>query len=73
MTNDLHFLTIAEAADLIRARKLSPLEYTETLIKRIETFEPQLNAFIKLDREAVLAAAREAEREIRAEIGRAHV
>ena len=30
MTADLHYLTLAEAAELIRARKLSPLEYTET-------------------------------------------
>ena len=46
MTTDLHFLTIAEAAELIRTRKLSPVEYTDALIKRIEAFEPQLNAFI---------------------------
>ena len=34
MNDELHFLTIAEAAELIRSRKLSPHEYTEALIKR---------------------------------------
>ena len=36
MTSELHFLTIAEAAELIRARKLSPFEYTEALLQRID-------------------------------------
>ena len=51
---------------LIRARKLSPLEYTETLIKRIETFEPQLNAFITRTFELARTHARAAEADIAA-------
>jgi len=46
MNEELHFLTIAAAAELIRTRKLSPVDYTNALLKRVEAFEPQLNAFI---------------------------
>jgi aspartyl-tRNA(Asn)/glutamyl-tRNA(Gln) amidotransferase subunit A len=66
MSNDLHFLTIAEAAELIRTRKLSPLEYAEALFKRIETFEPQLNAFITRTFDLARTQARAAEADIAA-------
>jgi len=46
MTDDLHHLTIAAAAQLIKSRKLSPLEYADALLKRIELHDSQLNAFI---------------------------
>jgi aspartyl-tRNA(Asn)/glutamyl-tRNA(Gln) amidotransferase subunit A len=65
-TTDLYFLTIADAAELIRTRKLSPVEYTETLIQRVETFEPQLNAFITRTFELASAQARAAEADIAA-------
>ncbi len=61
---EFHFLTIAEAARLIRDRKLSPMEYTEALLKRIETFESQLNAFITLTADLARKQARAAEAEI---------
>ena len=66
MTNELHFLTIADAADLIRTRKLSPVEYTDALLKRIDTFEPQLNAFITRTGELARKQAHAAETEIAA-------
>jgi Asp-tRNA(Asn)/Glu-tRNA(Gln) amidotransferase A subunit family amidase len=43
---DLHLLTVAEAARLIAARKLSPVELTQAMLHRIETFDGQINAFI---------------------------
>ena len=61
---ELHDLTLAEASDLISARKLSPVEYTETLLERTETLEPQLNAFITRTPDVAKAAARSAEDEI---------
>ena len=64
MTNELHFLTIAEAAQLIRTRKLSPVEYTDALLARIESLEPQLNAFITLTSDFARRQARQAEAEI---------
>ena len=33
---DLAFLGLADAAELIRARKLSPVEYTQALLDRID-------------------------------------
>ena len=64
--NDLHWLTAAGIGAAYSARKLSPVELVRALLDRIAALEPQLHAFIKIDGEAVLAAAREAEREIRA-------
>ena len=64
--NDLHFLTIAAAADLIKTRKLSPVEYTEALLARIAALDPQLNAFIIVTADLAHKQAREAEAEIMA-------
>ena len=64
--DDLSFLTIADAAQLIRTRKLSPVEYADALLARIETFEPQLNAFITVTAELARKQARQAESEIMA-------
>jgi len=60
----LHDLTLAEAAALIQARKLSPVEYTQALLARTDALEPQLNAYITRTSEAALEAARAAEAEI---------
>ncbi len=64
MPDELHFLTIAEAAQLLRTHKLSPVEYTAALLHRIETFEPQLNAFITVTAELARKQAQQAEAEI---------
>jgi aspartyl-tRNA(Asn)/glutamyl-tRNA(Gln) amidotransferase subunit A len=61
---ELHDLTLAEAARLIAVRKLSPVEYTESLLARTEALEPQLNAFITRTQDVAMAAARSAEAEI---------
>jgi len=61
---ELHDLTMAEAARLIAVRKLSPVEYTESLLARLEALEPQLNAFITPTPDVAMAAARTAEAEI---------
>lgn len=63
--SDLHWMSAAELAAAYAKRKLSPVEVVKALFKRIDKLEPRVHAFIKLDREAVLANAREAEREIR--------
>jgi aspartyl-tRNA(Asn)/glutamyl-tRNA(Gln) amidotransferase subunit A len=46
--SDLHWLTIADAARLIERRRLSPVELTDAPTARIETLDPQLNAFLML-------------------------
>ena len=64
MTNEIHHLTVAQAAALIKKRKLSPVELTQTYLERTETFDPQLNAFITVTPDLALRQARRAEREI---------
>src|SRR6185437_8912492 len=62
--SDLSFLTIAEAAKLIEARQLSPVELTTSLVQRIERENPKLDAFVTLTAEHALAQAQVAEAEI---------
>jgi aspartyl-tRNA(Asn)/glutamyl-tRNA(Gln) amidotransferase subunit A len=62
--SDLHWMTVAASAKAIAARELSPVELTAALLARIERLDPKLNAFIRLDGEAAMAAARAAEAEI---------
>ncbi|WP_207792079.1 amidase [Siccirubricoccus phaeus] len=63
---ELHYLTIAEAAELIAARKLSPVELTEAFLARIEALDPQLNAYLTVTADLALKQARAAEAEIAA-------
>lgn len=46
MSDDLTYITIAKVSELIRGRKLSPVELTDACLARIEALEPRLNAFI---------------------------
>jgi aspartyl-tRNA(Asn)/glutamyl-tRNA(Gln) amidotransferase subunit A len=62
--NELHFLSVAQTAELIRKRKLSPVELTKSFLARIEAYDPQLNAFITVTADLALKQARRAEREI---------
>ncbi len=64
MKTDLHFLTVAEAARLIEKRQLSPVELVQTLLRRIETLDSQIHAFITLTADLALKQARQAETEI---------
>src|SRR3989440_3488919 len=60
-------LSLAEAADRIRRRTLSPVALIEAVLAQIDALNPVLNAFTTLvPRAQVLAAARAAEREIAA-------
>src|SRR5438105_784491 len=59
-----HWLSAVEAARAIAARELSPVELMSALLERIGRLDPKLNAFIRLDGEAAMDAARAAEAEI---------
>ncbi|MGH7275432.1 MAG: amidase [Candidatus Rokuibacteriota bacterium] len=50
-----------EVGDLIRAKKLSPVEMTDAVLARIEQINPALNAFCLVAADQARAAAREAE------------
>jgi aspartyl-tRNA(Asn)/glutamyl-tRNA(Gln) amidotransferase subunit A len=62
--SELAFLTVAEASDLLRSKKLSPVEYAKALIERIERHDKSLNAFLRFTPELALQDARRAESEI---------
>ena len=57
---DIPYLTVAEAAELLRAKKLSPVEYTKALLDRIETHDNDFNAFLRVTPELALEDARRA-------------
>ena len=58
--------TIAEAAKLIAAKKLSPVELTRACLDRIGELDRELHAFVLLTEERALADARAAEAAIMA-------
>jgi len=60
-TTELCFTPATELAAAIRARQLSPVEIMDAVLARIDALNPQLNAFLAIDPEGALAAARQAE------------
>ncbi len=66
MMTEPHWLSATEAGRAFAAKKLSPVELLTALLARIEALDPKLNAFIRLDAEAAMQAARQAESEITA-------
>ena len=57
-------MTIREAGRLLRARKISSRELTESAIRQIDRHNPTLNAFLTITAEEALAAARRADEEL---------
>src|SRR6478735_5941772 len=60
------YLTIAEAARLIAAKELSPVELLDSRLQRIERLDGRLNSFIRVLADEARATARTAEAEIAA-------
>ena len=58
---DIKSLTAAELLRLYRRKELSPVEVTRDQLERIDKFQPALNAFIIIDRDGALKAAKESE------------
>ena len=61
MSNDLAFLTASELIGLYRARKLSPVEVTQSVLEAIQRLNGALNAYCHVDAEGALSAARASE------------
>lgn len=61
---DLCFQSVAELSDLIRHRKLSPVELTQAYLDRIRRYASEMNAFVTITDDLALQQARDAEREI---------
>jgi len=62
---ELHSLTIKDASELIRKKKVSPLDLVESTLDRIGRIENRVNAFVTVMRDEALQSARHAEGEIR--------
>jgi len=57
-------LTLTQAAEQIRTRRISPVELTRDCLSRIERLNPILNAFITVTADLALEQARQAEADI---------
>jgi len=62
-SQDLAALTLKGASEQLRRRAVSAVELTQACLKRIETHNPTLNAFITVTAEQALATAREMDAE----------
>jgi aspartyl-tRNA(Asn)/glutamyl-tRNA(Gln) amidotransferase subunit A len=62
--------TLTTLAARIRTREVSPVEATEACLARIEALQPRLRAFLRVDAEAAVRAARIREAEAKAGRGR---
>jgi Asp-tRNA(Asn)/Glu-tRNA(Gln) amidotransferase A subunit family amidase len=58
------FLPVRQLAELVRARRVSPVALAETFLDRLERLGPTYNAVVTVTRERAMAEARRAEREI---------
>ena len=63
-TNEIYFLTIHQASEMIRSGELSPVELTRACLDRIEHTDDRLHSFILLTADQALSDARVAESEI---------
>ncbi len=57
-------LSISEAAELLRRKKISPVQLATACLDRVERLNPVLNAFITVTHETAMVQARAAEDEI---------
>ena len=61
---DVLYLPIRQLGELLRTRKLSPVELTDSYLERSERLGPRLNAYATLTPELARRQARAAEQEI---------
>jgi aspartyl-tRNA(Asn)/glutamyl-tRNA(Gln) amidotransferase subunit A len=73
-SESLCFTPAVEIAELIRTRKLSPVEYMQAVLARIDAHDKQVNAFVHLAAEPAMDAAKRAEAALMKDqrIGRLH-
>jgi aspartyl-tRNA(Asn)/glutamyl-tRNA(Gln) amidotransferase subunit A len=61
MADDIAFMPATQLLALYRAKQLSPVEVIEQTLRRLETYEGAINAFVLYDPETALAMARASE------------
>jgi aspartyl-tRNA(Asn)/glutamyl-tRNA(Gln) amidotransferase subunit A len=59
--SDVALLPATELLKMYRRRELSPVEVTEATLRRIEAYNPRVNAYVLVDAERALVRARESE------------
>ncbi|HVQ37426.1 MAG TPA: amidase [Pyrinomonadaceae bacterium] len=62
---DLAFATLPQLAELVRKRRVSPVELTKMYLARLRRYGPKLNCVVTLTEDLALSQAAEAEREIK--------
>lgn len=62
--DELHSLSIREAAILLQSRRLSPVDLTRAVLERIDRLNSALNAYITVTADWAMDLARQAEQEI---------
>lgn len=62
---DLAFASLPQLAELIRTRKVSPVELTKMYLARLKKYGPKLNCVVTLTEDLALTQASDAEREIK--------
>lgn len=63
--SELYYLSIAEAARLLRRKTISPVELVHAVLERIEEVDDRVKSYVTILANDALAGARLAEREIR--------
>jgi aspartyl-tRNA(Asn)/glutamyl-tRNA(Gln) amidotransferase subunit A len=66
MTTELVHLSVTEASQLLRARKISPVELVEAFLARIERIDDKIKSYLLVDAAGARAKAKAAEAEIKA-------
>ena len=66
MAAALHSLTVAQAGELLKQRKVSSVELTRALLERIRAVEPRVRSYITVTEEVALESARRADERIAA-------
>jgi aspartyl-tRNA(Asn)/glutamyl-tRNA(Gln) amidotransferase subunit A len=64
LTSDNNHLTIHEAYELLKSRKLSSVELTQACLERINRVEPEVRALVTVTDKLALEQAREADKRI---------
>ena len=70
LSQDVMGLTLKKASGLLRTRAASSLELTQAFLRRIEDYNPTLNALITVTAEQALTTARELDSELQRGKGR---
>ena len=60
---EAYALSVSDAAEQVRSGHLAPTDYVGALLDRIDSYEPDLQAWVTIDREAVISDARQREQE----------